>query len=51
LRAATDLASLWVKWARSKEARKLLVPIFEKFTEGFDTADLKTADYLLKALG
>jgi len=51
LRTATDLASLWAKRARSKEARKLLTPIFEQFTEGFDTADLKAADHLLKTLG
>jgi predicted ATPase len=47
LRAATSLARMWRDQGRSKEARKLLAPIFDRFTEGFDTADLKTAKSLL----
>jgi predicted ATPase len=32
---------------RSKEAIALLVPIYNRFTEGFDTADLKAAKALI----
>ncbi len=50
LRAATDLASLWAGQARSKDARALLQPVFEQFTEGRDTADIKIAERLLATL-
>jgi predicted ATPase len=51
LRTATDLAALWAKQGRSNDARALLRPVFEQFTEGLDTADLKAAEELLKTLG
>jgi predicted ATPase/DNA-binding winged helix-turn-helix (wHTH) protein len=51
LRTATDLATLWADQDRSDDARALLLPIFEKFTEGSDTADLKAAKRLLTTLG
>jgi predicted ATPase len=35
---------------RSADARGLLQPIYDRFTEGFDTADLKVARALLDAL-
>jgi predicted ATPase len=35
---------------RSADARGLLQPIYDRFTEGFDTADLKAAKALLDAL-
>jgi predicted ATPase/DNA-binding winged helix-turn-helix (wHTH) protein len=50
LRCATSLARLWRKQARSNEARELLAPIYNRFTEGFDTADLKAAKALLDDL-
>ena len=50
LRTATDLAALWAGQGRSNEARALLLPVFEQFTEGSDTADLKTAERLLATL-
>ena len=50
LRTATDLAALWAGQGRSNEARALLLPVFEQFTEGSDTADLKTAGLLLATL-
>jgi hypothetical protein len=31
--------------------RNLLAPVYEWFTEGFETVDLKEAKSLLKALG
>jgi predicted ATPase/DNA-binding winged helix-turn-helix (wHTH) protein len=50
LRAATSLARMWRKQRQSKEARELLAPIFDRFTEGFDTADLKATKALLDEL-
>jgi predicted ATPase/DNA-binding winged helix-turn-helix (wHTH) protein len=51
LRTAVDLAKLWVAQERSEDARALLQPVFEQFTEGPDTADLKAAGRLLATLG
>ncbi|MEM7533110.1 MAG: AAA family ATPase [Chloroflexota bacterium] len=50
LRAAIALARLWQKQGRIVEAHQLLSPIYEWFTEGFDTADLQEAQALLDAL-
>jgi predicted ATPase len=50
LRTATDLAALWAGRGRSDKARALLLPVFEQFTEGSDTADLKAAERLLTTL-
>lgn len=50
LRAATSLAELWSQDGRRTEARSLLAPIYEWFTEGFDTPDLKDARALLDRL-
>lgn len=50
LRAARDLAALWTDQGRLDEARGLLAPIYSRFTEGFDTADLKEATGLLDSL-
>jgi predicted ATPase len=50
LRAATSLARMWRDQGRSKEAHELLAPIFDRFTEGFDTADLKATKALLDEL-
>jgi predicted ATPase/DNA-binding winged helix-turn-helix (wHTH) protein len=50
LRTATDLAALWADQGRIDDARTLLLPVFEQFTEGSDTADLKAAERLLKTL-
>ncbi|MDP1544057.1 MAG: hypothetical protein Q8L99_13020, partial [Polycyclovorans sp.] len=51
LRAATDLAALLDVQGRPKDARALLQPVFDQFTEGRDTADLKAAERLLATLG
>ena len=51
LRAAMSLALLWQQQGRHTEARDLLAPIYDWFTEGFDTADLQEAKALLEALG
>jgi predicted ATPase len=50
LRAATSLARLWQQQGKKQEARDLLAPVYNWFTEGFDTADLKDAKALLEDL-
>jgi predicted ATPase/class 3 adenylate cyclase len=50
LRAATSLARLWHDQNRHAEAHGLLAPIYGRFTEGFDTPDLKEAKALLGQL-
>ncbi len=50
LRATTSLARLLRRKGRINEARKLLSEIYNWFTEGFDTADLKDAKALLDEL-
>jgi predicted ATPase len=50
LRAATSLARLWRDQGKRAEARALLAPIYEWFTEGFDTGDLIAAKALLDEL-
>jgi predicted ATPase len=51
LRAAASLARLRRDQGRRTEARDLLAPVYDWFTEGFDTPDLKAAKALLDALG
>ena len=50
LRAATSMARLWLQQGRIDEARALLSPVYDWFTEGFDTADLQDAKALLEQL-
>ena len=50
LRASTSLARLWRDQGKRTEARDLLGPIFDWFTEGFDAPDLKEARALLDEL-
>jgi len=50
LRAATSLARLWQQQGKTAEAHDLLAPVYNWFTEGFDTADLKDAKALLAEL-
>jgi predicted ATPase len=50
LRGATSLARVWLGQGRLAPARKLLQPIYDRFTEGFDTADLRAARELLSRL-
>jgi hypothetical protein len=51
LRAATDLARIWVESSKHQEAHTLLAPILEWFTEGLDTPDLVDARACLNAAG
>ena len=50
LRAATDLARLWMNQGKRVEARDILSSIYGRFTEGFETRDLKDAKDLLLLL-
>jgi class 3 adenylate cyclase/predicted ATPase len=51
LRAAASLARLRRDQGRRAEARDLLAPVYDWFTEGFGTPDLKQAKALLDELG
>jgi predicted ATPase len=50
LRAAISLARLWRDQGKSAEARELLAPVCDWFTEGFDTPVLQEAKGLLQEL-
>ncbi len=50
LRATMSLARLLAKQGRRDEARTMLSEVYNWFTEGFDTADLKEAKALLDEL-
>jgi predicted ATPase len=44
------MARLWRDQGKWTEARELLAPVYDWFTEGFDTRDLKEAKALLDEL-
>ena len=50
LRAAMSLARLSRDQGKQQQARELLAPVYELFTEGFETRDLKEAKALLEEL-
>src|SRR5262249_20090626 len=50
LRAAMSLARLWQQQGQPAAARQLLTEVYDWFTEGFDTVDLREAKALLDAL-
>jgi predicted ATPase len=50
LRTSTSLARLQRDQGRIPEARGLLQSVYDRFAEGFETADLKTAKAYLNAL-
>jgi predicted ATPase len=50
LRAAMSIARLLRDQGKRDEARNLLAPVYNWFTEGFDTLDLKEATALLAKL-
>ena len=50
LRAATSMARLWCDQGKKQQARELLAPVYDSFTEGFATLDLKEAKVLLDEL-
>ena len=51
LRAATSLARLWEQHGRTDETNEFLASVYDRFTEGFETSDLKTARELLDRFG
>jgi class 3 adenylate cyclase/predicted ATPase len=50
LRTAVSLGRLWKQKGKRDEAHDLLAPVYNWFTEGFDTSDLKDAKALLDSL-
>ena len=50
LRAATDLARLWMNQGKRVGARDVLSSIYGRFSEGFETRDLKEAKAVLAQL-
>ena len=50
LRAAMSMARLWRDQGKRDQARALLAPIYDWFTEGFDTRDLRDANAMLSDL-
>ena len=47
LRATLSLARLWQQQGKQMDALALLAPVYDGFTEGFDTADLREARAML----
>ena len=47
LRAATSLARCWLSQDRRGEATALLTGVLERYTEGFDTLDVRRAQQML----
>jgi predicted ATPase len=47
LRVATSLGKLWHRAGRTGEANELVSAVYDRFKEGFDTADLRTARGLI----
>jgi adenylate cyclase len=50
LRSATSLCALWARRGGKDAAIELLVPVYERFTEGFETHDLRMAAMLIERL-
>jgi hypothetical protein len=50
LRAACDLARLWRKQGKTKEAHDLVQKTYNWFTEGYDSVDLRDARSLMEKL-
>jgi predicted ATPase/DNA-binding winged helix-turn-helix (wHTH) protein len=50
LRVALSLARLRVRQGKQSEARLILAPVYDRFTEGFATTDLQAAKALLDEL-
>jgi predicted ATPase len=51
LRVAVSVAYLKVKQCRSDNARQILEPVYARFTESFQTPDLRLARSMLETLG
>ena len=51
MRAVTSLAEIWHAGGKTAEAKQILTSAYNKFTEGFETRDLRTARTLIDELG
>ncbi len=51
LRATMSLSRLWQQQGKSADARRILAEVYNWFTEGFESVDLKEARELLAELG
>src|SRR5260370_22904479 len=49
LRNAVSLAGLRVRQGRDDEARQILAPVYDRFTEGFEMTDLRSARTMLES--
>jgi predicted ATPase/DNA-binding winged helix-turn-helix (wHTH) protein len=49
LRSAMDLGALLVSEERTEEAHAILAPVYDNFTEGYETRDLRIAQQLIEA--
>src|SRR5262249_25472240 len=49
LKVAMSLARLRIRQGRPDDASQVLSPVYDRFTEGFETADLKAAERLMAA--
>ena len=50
LRASADLARLWTGQGRMKEATQLLQLVYDQFTEGFESIDLRDSKSLMESI-
>jgi predicted ATPase len=50
LRSATTMSRLLAESGQRDQALHVLSPVYDRFTEGFDTADLRTARQLIEEL-
>ncbi len=50
LRAAMSLSRVWQQQDKPQEARQVLADVYDRFSEGFETADLQQAKALLDTL-
>jgi predicted ATPase/DNA-binding winged helix-turn-helix (wHTH) protein len=50
LRAALSLAKLWHQDGKTAEADEVLSAVYNRFTEGFETPDLRSASAMLQSL-
>jgi predicted ATPase len=48
LRAATSAAELRLSQRRNQEAREILAPVYGRYSEGFESADLKKGRAVLE---
>jgi len=50
MRIACDLADLWRRQGENGKALRLLEEVYDQFTEGFDSADLRHVKHLIREL-